>query len=175
MLSIEKLGVNSFTYDDDVIESYTGFPTYSVYIAFSLLWNLQLKKWKICITSNDLSFRERPKSVILVDELEKLLIFHFRKYKHMGNPRANCAENATGFSSPLSKNSNYNRMYQVFFYWKSSSLALASKTFSSYESHNTWKGLVGIAPNGAVTFISFLYTGCMSDVEMNESCGLIDL
>lgn len=37
MLSIEKLGVNSFTYDDDVIESYTGFPTYSVYIAFSLL------------------------------------------------------------------------------------------------------------------------------------------
>lgn len=35
MLSIEKLGVNSFTYDDDVIESYTSFPTYSVYIAFS--------------------------------------------------------------------------------------------------------------------------------------------
>lgn len=33
----------------------------------------------------------------------------------MGNPRANCAENATGFSSPLSKNSNYNRMYQDFF------------------------------------------------------------
>lgn len=90
----------------------------------------------------------------------------------MGNPRANCAEYATGFSSPLSKNSNYNRMYQDFFYWKSSSLGLASKTFSSYESHNAWKGLVRIAPNGAVTFISFLYTGCMSDVEMNESCGL---
>lgn len=33
----------------------------------------------------------------------------------MGNPRANCAEYATGFSSPLSKNSNYNRMYQDFF------------------------------------------------------------
>lgn len=93
----------------------------------------------------------------------------------MGNPRANCAEYAKGFSSPLSKNSNYNRMYQDFFYWKSSSLALALKTCSSYESHNTWKGLVGIAPNGAVTFISFLYTDCMSDVEMNESCGLIDL
>lgn len=36
----------------------------------------------------------------------------------MGNPRANCAEYAKGFSSPLSKNSNYNRMYQDFFLLK---------------------------------------------------------
>ena len=56
-----------------------------------------------------------------------------------------------------------------------SSLALASKTFSTYKSHNTWKGLVGIAPHGAVTFISSLYSGCMSDVEITKRCGLIEL
>ena len=56
-----------------------------------------------------------------------------------------------------------------------SSLALASKTFSTYKSHNTWKGLVGIAPHGSITFISSLYSGCMSDVEITKRCGLIEL
>ena len=33
-----------------------------------------------------------------------------------------------------------------------------SSTFSNYKHHNTAKGLVGIAPNGMVTFVSDLYT-----------------
>lgn len=37
MLLIEKLGVNSFIYDDDVIEFYIGFFIYFVYIVFLLL------------------------------------------------------------------------------------------------------------------------------------------
>lgn len=56
-----------------------------------------------------------------------------------------------------------------------SSLALVFKTFSTYKSHNTWKGLVGIAPHGAVTFISSLYSGCMSDVEITKLSGLLNL
>ncbi|VDI59326.1 Hypothetical predicted protein [Mytilus galloprovincialis] len=56
-----------------------------------------------------------------------------------------------------------------------SSLALGSKCYSNYKSSHTWKGLVGIAPHGAVTFISSLYTGCMSDVEITKLCGLVDL
>ncbi|CAG2195246.1 unnamed protein product [Mytilus edulis] len=56
-----------------------------------------------------------------------------------------------------------------------SSLALGSKCYSSYKSSHTWKGLVGIAPHGALTFVSSLYTGSMSDVEITKLCGLIDL
>ena len=56
-----------------------------------------------------------------------------------------------------------------------SSLALGSKCYSTYKSSHTWKGLVGIAPHGALTFVSSLYTGCMSDVEITKLCGLIDL
>jgi hypothetical protein len=56
-----------------------------------------------------------------------------------------------------------------------SSLALASKNFSIYKSHNTWKGLVGIVPHGSITFISSLYSGWISDVDITKRCGLIKL
>lgn len=58
---------------------------------------------------------------------------------------------------------------------KPSSLVLGSKCYSSYKSTHTWKGLVGIAPHGALTFVSSLYTGCMSDVEITKLSGLLNL
>lgn len=56
-----------------------------------------------------------------------------------------------------------------------SSLVLSSQSYSSYKSTNTFKCLLGIAPHGAVTFISPLYTGCISDVELTKLSGLLDL
>lgn len=47
-----------------------------------------------------------------------------------------------------------------------SSLLLNSELFSSYKNHVTLKGLVGIAPSGAITFCSQLYTGSISDREI---------
>ena len=46
-----------------------------------------------------------------------------------------------------------------------SSLLLNTELFSSYKNHVTLKALVGIAPNGAITFVSQLYTGSISDRE----------
>ena len=56
-----------------------------------------------------------------------------------------------------------------------SSFRAQSQTYSTYKSHNTAKGLVGIAPNGFVTFVSCLYGGHISDKAMTHDCGLIDL
>ena len=36
-------------------------------------------------------------------------------------------------------------------------------TYSSYKSHNTYKTLIGISPGGAVTFVSKLFPGSISD------------
>lgn len=56
-----------------------------------------------------------------------------------------------------------------------SSLLLNSELFSAYKNHTTLKGLVGISPSGAITFISQLYTGSISDREIVERSGILDL
>ncbi|CAM4459951.1 unnamed protein product [Leuciscus chuanchicus] len=56
-----------------------------------------------------------------------------------------------------------------------SSLTLQSEVFSSYKNTTTCKGLIGIAPCGAVTFVSSLYTGSISDQELTKQSGFLDL
>jgi len=55
-----------------------------------------------------------------------------------------------------------------------SSFRAQSQTYSQYKTHNTAKGLVGISPNGVVTFISHLYGGHVSDKALTANCGLIN-
>ncbi len=56
-----------------------------------------------------------------------------------------------------------------------SSLLLQSEVFSNYKSHCTFKALIGIAPHGAVTFVSGLYAGSISDRELFKQSGIIDV
>lgn len=58
---------------------------------------------------------------------------------------------------------------------KPNSLILQSGTYSTYKSGNTLKALIGIDPTGLVTFVSSLYTGCISDKEITRRSGLLDL
>ena len=48
-------------------------------------------------------------------------------------------------------------------------------TFSTYKNHNTYKVLVGISPGGAITFVSRLYPGSISDQMLTRKSGLIEL
>ncbi|KAG0411309.1 hypothetical protein HPB47_011564 [Ixodes persulcatus] len=57
----------------------------------------------------------------------------------------------------------------------SSSLVLQLTTFSTYKSTNTFKGLLGISPDGAVTFVSQLFTGSISDKDVVEKSGFLKL
>ena len=54
------------------------------------------------------------------------------------------------------------------------SLTLQSMFWSNYKHHITYKGLLGIAPSGAVTFISQLYPGSMSDREIVIQSGFLE-
>ena len=55
----------------------------------------------------------------------------------------------------------------------STDLRLQSSTWSDYKHHNTAKVLIACTPNGAVSFVSDLYVGAISDVELTRTCGLI--
>ena len=55
-----------------------------------------------------------------------------------------------------------------------SSFVLNSELFSSYKNHVTLKAMIGIAPSGAITFISQLYTGNISDREITSKCGFLN-
>ena len=52
---------------------------------------------------------------------------------------------------------------------------LQQMTFSNYKNDNTYKALIGISPSGAITFISKLFPGSISDKELTCKCGLLDL
>ncbi len=53
-------------------------------------------------------------------------------------------------------------------------LQLQSSTWSSYKHHNTGKILVSCTPNGAISFVSDLYMGAISDVELTRVSGFIE-
>ncbi|KAG5273005.1 hypothetical protein AALO_G00171710 [Alosa alosa] len=56
-----------------------------------------------------------------------------------------------------------------------SSLLLQSEVYSTYKSHTTFKAMIGIAPHGAITFVSPLYAGSMSDREIFRLSGITKL
>ena len=63
--------------------------------------------------------------------------------------------------------------FEVFCDRPTNALARA-QVWSNYKHHSTVKFLIGIAPQGAVTFISKGWGGRVSDVYLTENCGLLN-
>lgn len=56
-----------------------------------------------------------------------------------------------------------------------SSLLRQSQSYSNYKSTNTLKSLIGVDPKGGIVFISQLYTGSVSDKEIVQRSGFLDI
>ena len=55
-----------------------------------------------------------------------------------------------------------------------SDLKARAQTYSNYKNHNTMKYLIGITPQGTISFISKGWGGRTSDKYLTENCGFLD-
>ena len=58
---------------------------------------------------------------------------------------------------------------------KPKNLDLQFVTWSDYKHHNTTKFLIAVSPNSAITYVSPLYCGRISDKALTNDCGYLDL
>ena len=82
------------------------------------------------------------------------------------------------YTLPLASRESYSNTYTIvdaseIFVETPTDLRLPSSTWSNYKHHNTTKVLIACIPNGAVSFVSDLYVGAISDIELTRTCGLI--
>lgn len=56
-----------------------------------------------------------------------------------------------------------------------SNLDAIAHTYSNYKSSYTVKFLIGVAPNGTITYVSDAYPGNTSDKAITSSCGVLDV
>ena len=55
-----------------------------------------------------------------------------------------------------------------------SNLLARAQTFSNYKHHNTIKILIGITPQGSISFVSETWGGGTSNKVLTENCGFLD-
>lgn len=194
-LNSYKFNQDSFEHDDERVRFYTGLPGYltlmalfqfvSAYIPYNKGSDLgtferlvmTLMRLKLNLSVKDLSYRFHCScSTVSRVFLTVTHILYVRlKHKLHWPDREELRK-----TMPLSFRREFGKKtaviidcFEVFIQRPSAVLARA-QTWSSYKHNNTIKFLIGITPQGSISFLSSAYGGRASDKFITEHCGLLN-
>ena len=190
-----KYNLQSFVEDDNRVKYYTGLPCYSTlkilfdltepFITNSVRTHLTkfqkllmtLMKLRLNLCTQDLAYRFNVSAStvsrifnsvihIMYVRIKDLILWPEREQLRL--------------TMPMEFRKNFGLRVAVIIdcfeikIERPSSLLSRAQTWSNYKHHNTIKFLIGICPQGAVTFLSKAWGGRASDKHIAENCGLME-
>ena len=182
-----------FANDNEKVRFYTGLPAYDVLQTFLQYVSkfvvrksptlsqfqefvLTLMKLKLNMPMQDLAYRfgisiatvSRTFSAWMV-VLDARLAFLIRwpEREHLWQTMPQCFQVAFG-----NKTTVIIDCFEVFIN-RPSNLMARAQTYSNYKNHNTVKILVGITPQGSISFASNAWGGRTSDKFLTDNCGIL--
>ena len=193
-ISLHKIGKLEWFTNDEKVKFYTGIPNSKVLVAIfnfvkdhikcsrSILskfekFSLTLMRMRLNLTLTDLAYRycvsKSTTSTVFLDVLD---VFFYRLRPLIKWPGREQLKKTT----PMVFRKHFGTKvviiidcFEVFINKPKNVLARA-QTFSNYKHHNTIKFLIGIAPQGVVSFTSKAWGGGTSDKYLTENCTLLN-
>lgn len=191
---LESLSQESFSHDNAKVRFYTGLPSYGVMMAvfehvklrmashqrhsLPLFYQFLLVLMKLRLNSPDFDLAYRfgvsQSTVSRIFERWIQVMFVMLKPLVKWPEREELRK-----TMPLEFRQSFSRCVVIIdcievFCERPSDLMARAQTYSHYKSHNTIKFLIGIAPQGVITFISHAWGGRASDKYITEHCGLLN-
>ena len=182
-----------FRGDDKKVRFYTGFPSFDVLLkTFGFVekkvsrrsvlltkfqeFTLVLVKLRLNVPNQDLAYRFHVSrtvvSIILATWLyimdiclSPLIVWPSRETLHRSMPR--CFVDSFGLHTTVIID-----CFEIFID-KPTNLNARAQTYSNYKHHCTVKVLIGITPQGAISFVSEAWGGHTSDKFLTENCGFM--
>ena len=136
---------------------------------------LTLVKLKLNLKVEDLAFRFKISASVVSRYITTWICFLYHHLKEID--WVPTVEQVNG-TLPHSFRKLYPNTYAIIdgsevFIETPSDLNLQSSTWSQYKHHNTSKFLVACTPNGAISYLSPVFVGSISDVELTRESGFL--
>lgn len=196
----EKFTFQSIEHSDKMINFYTGIPTKDLFLCLSGLfenidlnyfngWNvttlsktdqmlLTLVKLKLNLMFDDLAFRFGISRTTASNIFKTwLYVFHEVLFLEFMKEVPSREKNSTCLPSAFSSFTNCRMVIDCteISLIQSKNMQKQRATYSRYKHRNTVKGLIGVAPNGTITFASKLYPGSISDKKIVNHSKLLEI